>query len=41
VHELNVDGIAVRRIVLGDWYTQGSVLEWSRDAFALRTLPRL
>jgi hypothetical protein len=26
--------------VLGDWYTQGSVLEWSRAGFALRTLPR-
>jgi len=26
--------------VLGDWYTQGSVLVWSRDGFQLRTLPR-
>jgi len=40
VHELVVDGAPVRRIVLGDWYSQGSVLEWSRDSFALRTLPR-
>jgi len=40
VHELVVDGMPVRRIVLGDWYTQGSVLEWSRAGFALRTLPR-
>jgi UDP-2,3-diacylglucosamine hydrolase len=40
VHELLVDGAPARRIVLGDWYTQGSVLEWSRDSFALRTLPR-
>ena len=40
VHELAVDGAAARRIVLGDWYAQGSVLEWSRDGVALRALPR-
>ena len=40
VHDLSLDGAKVRRIVLGDWYTQGSVLEWSRDGFALRSLPR-
>jgi len=40
VHDLLVDGAPARRIVLGDWYTQGSVLEWARDSFALRTLPR-
>jgi UDP-2,3-diacylglucosamine hydrolase len=40
VHELVVDGRSVRRIVLGDWYTQGSVLEWSREGFELRSLPR-
>jgi UDP-2,3-diacylglucosamine hydrolase len=40
VHELSVAGQPVRRIVLGDWYTQGSVLEWSDAGLALRTLPR-
>lgn len=40
VHDLVVDGTAVRRIVLGDWYTQGSVLEWTRGEFSLRALPR-
>ena len=40
VHELDVDGAPARRIVLGDWYTQGSVLEWSREGFELRALPR-
>ena len=40
VHELEVDGGAARRIVLGDWYTRGSVLEWSREGFGLRNLPR-
>jgi UDP-2,3-diacylglucosamine hydrolase len=27
VHEFNLDGHAVKRIVLGDWHEQGSVLE--------------
>jgi UDP-2,3-diacylglucosamine hydrolase len=40
VHELDVDGTRVRRIVLGDWHMQGSVLEWTPQEFALRTLPR-
>jgi UDP-2,3-diacylglucosamine hydrolase len=40
VHEIEVDGAPSRRIVLGDWYSQGSVLEWSRDSFSLRTMPR-
>lgn len=29
-----------RRIVLGDWYAQGSVLEWTPDSVKLRSLPR-
>lgn len=28
------------RIVLGDWYTQGSVLYWSDEGYALCSLPR-
>ena len=40
VHELTVDASPVRRIVLGDWYTQGSVLFWSSDDFELRAVPR-
>jgi UDP-2,3-diacylglucosamine hydrolase len=40
VHELNAGGDGARRIVLGDWYAQGSVLEWSRAGFELRALPR-
>jgi UDP-2,3-diacylglucosamine hydrolase len=40
VHELQVDGAAARRIVLGDWHAQGSVLECSPGRFELRTLPR-
>jgi UDP-2,3-diacylglucosamine hydrolase len=40
VHELVVDGEEVRRIVLGDWHAEGSVLEWSASGIKLRSLPR-
>jgi UDP-2,3-diacylglucosamine hydrolase len=40
VHRLEVDGRPARRIVLGDWYTQGSVLEWRDDGVDLQALPR-
>ena len=35
----DLGGRAARRIVLGDWYDQGSVLEWSDQTFELKTLP--
>jgi UDP-2,3-diacylglucosamine hydrolase len=40
VHPLEIDGAPARRIVLGDWYTQGSVLEAAPGRFELRTLHR-
>jgi UDP-2,3-diacylglucosamine hydrolase len=40
VHSLEVDGLPVKRIVLGDWHAEGSVLERSAAGFELRTLPR-
>ena len=40
VHRFELDGHTAVRIVLGDWYTQGSVLTWDEDGFVLRTLPR-
>jgi UDP-2,3-diacylglucosamine hydrolase len=40
VHSLTVDGRPVRRIVLGDWYAQGSVLAWSPGGCELKSLPR-
>ncbi len=40
IHTLTVAGRPGRRIVLGDWYTQGSVLEWTPDSVTLRSLPR-
>ena len=39
VHELQVDGRPALRIVLGDWYEQGSVLRWNERGFELATLP--
>ena len=38
VHTLEVDGLPARRIVLGDWYTQGSVLRWTATGPELRAL---
>lgn len=38
VHELNVQGRPCRRIVLGDWYEQGSVLRVDADAMVLEAL---
>ena len=40
IHEnIDVNGRACRRIVLGDWYTQGSVLRVDAGGVALSTLP--
>lgn len=38
VHDVRVDGQAARRIVLGDWYQQGSVLHWTPAGPELRAL---
>ncbi len=38
VHDFTLDGAPAQRIVLGDWYTQGSVLRVTRDAVDLATL---
>jgi UDP-2,3-diacylglucosamine hydrolase len=40
VHEFELDGTPARRIVLGAWYEQGSVLAWRDGRYALETLPR-
>ena len=40
IHALQVDGRPCTRIVLGDWYDQGSVLRWDRNGPELRSLPR-
>ena len=39
IHRLEVDGEVCERIVLGDWYTQGSVLRVDKSGAKLDTLP--
>lgn len=39
IHDFTLDGNPARRIVLGDWYTQGSILDWNAESEPrLRTL---
>ncbi len=38
VHRLALDGREATRIVLGDWYEQGSVLRWNSQGFELAGL---
>jgi UDP-2,3-diacylglucosamine hydrolase len=40
IHRFELDGREAVRIVLGDWYTQGSALSWDDSGFTLHTLPR-
>jgi UDP-2,3-diacylglucosamine hydrolase len=40
IHRYQSGGHDATRIVLGDWYTQGSVLRWSATGYELITLPR-
>jgi UDP-2,3-diacylglucosamine hydrolase len=40
IHAFEVDGRPRTRIVLGDWYDQGSVLRWDRNGPELNNLPR-
>ncbi|MCP1676714.1 UDP-2,3-diacylglucosamine hydrolase [Natronocella acetinitrilica] len=39
VHALTIDGESATRIVLGDWYDQGSVLEYRDGEWDLQTIP--
>jgi UDP-2,3-diacylglucosamine hydrolase len=39
VHQFELDGTPATRIVLGDWYAQGSVLRWSAQGYELYPLP--
>jgi UDP-2,3-diacylglucosamine hydrolase len=40
IYPIEVDGRPCTRIVLGDWYSQGSVLRWDASGPELRSLPR-
>jgi UDP-2,3-diacylglucosamine hydrolase len=39
IHNFELDGQPARRIVLGDWYEQGSVLVCDQDGCRLEGLP--
>jgi len=41
IHEWQLDGSITKRIVLGDWYSQGSVLRWNKTGYQLEALPRI
>jgi len=40
VHVVDIDGRKGKRIVLGDWYTQGSVVRWTSRGPSLEEMPR-
>lgn len=40
IHHFELDGRQATRIVLGDWYDQGSVLRWAAGNYHLENLPR-
>jgi UDP-2,3-diacylglucosamine hydrolase len=40
VHDIDVSGRSATRIVLGDWYEQGSVVRWDNGGPRLEALPR-
>ncbi len=39
VHEIQSESVPKQRIVLGDWYTQGSVLVYDQNRFELQNRP--
>lgn len=40
VHQFEMDGRQATRIVLGDWYEQGSVVRWDDNGPRLEAMPR-
>jgi UDP-2,3-diacylglucosamine hydrolase len=40
IHKFTIDRAPATRIVLGDWYEQGSVVRWNNTGFSLNQLPR-
>lgn len=40
IHTFDVAGRERKRIVLGDWYEQGSVLRWDENGYSLDEMPR-
>ena len=40
IHDVDLGERRAKRIVLGDWYDQGSVVRWDEDGVSLEELPR-
>ena len=40
IHGVQVDDHYAKRVVLGDWYDQGSVVRWDEDGLELSAIPR-
>jgi len=40
VHEVDLGERTAKRIVLGDWFEQGSVLRWDEHGYSLDVMPR-
>ncbi len=40
VHDVALHERTAKRIVLGDWYEQGSLLRWNAEGYSLDSLPR-
>ncbi len=41
IHDVELGDRVAQRIVLGDWYAQGSILRWDENGYSLDTMPRL
>ena len=41
VHDVDLGDRTATRIVLGDWYEQGSILRWDESGYSLDAMPRL
>ncbi len=41
VHDIDLGDRVAQRIVLGDWYEQGSILRWDENGYSLDVMPRL
>ena len=40
IHDVDLGTVSAKRIVLGDWYEQGSVVRWNAGGYSLDVMPR-